>query len=69
MTETLDEMVERVYASHDGGDPRGYVEAAILAERERCVAVAEHLNGWGADCGAGGHAMHIAKIIRGNHAN
>ncbi len=37
---------------------------AIMAERERCAQVAEHLNGWGADCGRGGHAEHIAKIIR-----
>ncbi len=40
MSETLDEMVERVYASHEGGDPRGYVEAAILAERQRCFRMA-----------------------------
>ncbi|WP_131798386.1 hypothetical protein [Devosia elaeis] len=42
-----------------------HVARAILAERERCVKVAEALNGWGADCGRGGHAEHIAKAIRG----
>lgn len=32
--------------------------------RERCARIAEGLNGWGDDCGAGGHAMHIASVIR-----
>lgn len=38
--EIPEDMVERVYTAHEGGDPRGYVEAGILAERERCRAVA-----------------------------
>lgn len=33
-------------------------------ERERCARIAEGLNGWGDDCGAGGHAIHIAAVIR-----
>ena len=40
------------------------ITAAIEAERERCAKVAEHLNGWGNDCGKGGHAAHIAAAIR-----
>lgn len=41
------------------------IEAAVRAdERERCAKVAECLNGWGSDCGKGGHAMHIAAAIR-----
>lgn len=40
------------------------ITAAVAAEREACAVVAEHLNGWGADCGMGGHALHIAKQIR-----
>lgn len=44
--------------------PDQVLARAILAERERCAKIAEHLNGWGSDCGRGGHAMHIAKCIR-----
>lgn len=39
------------------------VARAILGERQRCADVARHLNGWGADCGRGGHAEHIASAI------
>ena len=38
----------------------GY-EAGMAYERAK---IAEHLDGWGSDCGRGGHAEHIAKIIR-----
>jgi hypothetical protein len=31
---------------------------------EEAAIAAEHLNGWGSDCGRGGHAEHIAKMIR-----
>lgn len=44
------------------------IARAIMAERERCASIAQHLNGWGADCGRGGHAEHIAKIIRKGEA-
>ncbi len=40
------------------------ISEALLEERERAAKIAERLNGWGADNGRGGHAMHIAKIIR-----
>lgn len=42
----------------------GIIGLAILSERERCAKIAEHLNGWGSDRGAGGHAEHIAAAIR-----
>lgn len=38
--------------------------SATEAERERCAKVADHLSGWGNDCGKGGHAAHIAAAIR-----
>lgn len=31
--------------------------------REDCAEIARHLNGWGNDCGKGGHAEHIAAAI------
>lgn len=45
------------------------VESAIRADEaakriEECARVAERLNGWGGDCGKGGHAAHIAAAIR-----
>lgn len=40
--------------------------SATAAERERCAAIAEGLNGWGSDCGANGVAAHIAAAIRGD---
>lgn len=39
------------------------IARAILAERKRCADVARRLNGWGSDCGRGGHAEHIADAI------
>ena len=40
-------------------------EGGVDAETVRiCADVAKHLNGWGGDCGRGGHAEHIAKCIR-----
>ena len=51
------------YATGNWRDIRECIARAILAERERCAWVARHLNGWGADCGRGGHAEHIAKVI------
>jgi hypothetical protein len=43
MTLALEEMAEEIYAAHDGGDPIGYIVAAIQAERERAAAVAERI--------------------------
>lgn len=52
----------------DGGKQLEAVARAILAERERCAGVARRLNGWGSDCGRGGHAEHIAAaIMRGSN--
>lgn len=31
---------------------------------EEAAKVADHLNGWGSDCGKGGHSEHIARAIR-----
>jgi hypothetical protein len=50
-------------AAHGKMFAQDSIAAAILAERKRCAEVARHLNGWGADCGRGGHAEHIAKAI------
>lgn len=36
----------------------------VQNEIEECARVVEHLNGWGADFGRGGHSEHFAKIIR-----
>ena len=55
-------MVGRLRAERDAAIAER--DDAIAAERERCAQVAEHLNGWGSDCGKGGHAMHIAAAIR-----
>lgn len=44
---------------------KNLIASALMAERERCAKVADHLNGWGADNGKGGHAEHIASVIRG----
>lgn len=38
--------------------------AGFIAGRDAAAEVAEHLNGWGSDKGAGGHAEHIAAAIR-----
>jgi hypothetical protein len=61
---------EALWAWHNGDDTSIYemIEQALLAQdkaaTERAAKIAEHLNGWGADCGSGGHAMHIAAAIR-----
>lgn len=52
----FEEAMDQVYP--------GPIAGAIMDERERCAKIAESLNGWGSDNGAGGHALHIAKIIR-----
>jgi hypothetical protein len=43
-------------------------DAALSAARPfiatECAKVAKHLNGWGSDCGRGGHAEHIARVIK-----
>jgi hypothetical protein len=31
---------------------------------EEAALAADHLNGWGSDCGKGGHSEHIASAIR-----
>jgi len=37
------------------------LERVRAEEREWWAKVAEYLNGWGSDCGRGGHAMHITR--------
>jgi hypothetical protein len=49
-------------------DIAGMIARAVIAERERCASIAEHLNGWGSARGgrerAAELAAHIAKVIR-----
>src|SRR5690606_9950022 len=50
--------IARLTAERDARD------RAKVAEGLRMAAeIAEGLNGWGADCGAGGQAMHIRETI------
>lgn len=58
------ELIAATY-SFDEAILAGAICSALVMERERCASVAEHLNGWGSDAGAGGHAEHIAAVIRG----
>lgn len=64
MTDIPDDIMKAA-REHFGAhaDPYEDIARAIMAERERCAQIAEHLNGWGS-CGSNGHAEHIARIIR-----
>jgi len=78
MSDALIEKVARAIYAAEGGETPDFVlestpdwefhasaaRAAIRVVVAECAKVADHLNGWGSDCGKGGHAEHIAAAIR-----
>ena len=57
MTDELDGPTARDF----GMDNDRVLDAVTI---EACASVAEHLSAWGNDFGKGGHALHIAAVLR-----